>query len=618
MVPETGLQIERNELLGASWLGEGRCQFLVWAPYADSAAVRLQSSGNAVPMAPESRGYYRVVLDDVAPGTHYQYVLNGAKIRPDPASRFQPEGVHGPSAVVDSSFPWTDDAWRNPPLAQYVFYEVHVGAFSAAGTFDAIVPHLRRLKDLGITILELMPVAQFPGNRNWGYDGVYPFAVQNSYGGLRALKFLINAAHREGLAVALDVVYNHLGPEGNYLNDFGPYFTDHYKTPWGKAMNFDEADSDEVRRFFIDNAWYWITEFHVDALRLDAIHAIVDSSARPFVQELTETIRGRCDSLGREAYVIAESDRNDVRVIQPREFGGLGCDALWSDSLHHALHVLLTGERNGYYQDYGTIGDLATAYTEGFVYSGRYSKFRRRRHGNSARGAPGERFVACAQNHDQIGNRAKGDRLSTLVDFETLKLGAGVVLLSPFLPLLFMGEDYGETAPFQYFTSHSDPGLIEAVRRGRKEEFAAFCRGGEVPDPQDEATFLRSRLTPLDLQSPSQHLLQAFYRELLRIRRQTAALAHLSMEQCRAVPLDEQTLLVERWCGASEVLLILCLAEREADLAISHPVGPWTKVIYSADPCWNGAGNVPATLDASGGEFHLSLGPRSFVLYERC
>jgi maltooligosyltrehalose trehalohydrolase len=557
-------------------------------------------------------------LPDVAPGTHYQYVLNGAKIRPDPASRFQPEGVHGPSAVVDSSFPWTDDAWQNPPLAQYVFYEVHVGAFSAAGTFDAIVPHLRRLKDLGITVLELMPVSQFPGNRNWGYDGVYPYAVQSSYGGPRALKYLINAAHREGLAVALDVVYNHLGPEGNYLNDFGPYFTDRYKTPWGEAVNFDGADSDEVRRFFIDNAWYWITEFHIDALRLDAIHAIVDASARPFVQELTETIRGRCDSLGREAYVIAESDRNDVRVIQPREFGGLDCQALWSDSLHHALHVLLTGESDGYYQDYGNIGDLATAYTEGFVYSGQYSKFRRRRHGNSARGAPGERFVVYAQNHDQIGNRAKGDRLSTLVDFESLKLGAGVALLSPFLPLLFMGEDYGETAPFQYFTSHSDPGLIEAVRRGRKEEFAAFCRGGEVPDPQDEATFLRSRLTPLDLQSPSQHLLHAFYRELLRIRRQTAALAHLSMEQCRAALLDEQTLLVERWCGASEVLLILCLAEREADLAISHPVGPWAKLIYSADPCWNGAGDVPATLDVSAGEFRLCLRPRSFVLYERC
>ena len=420
------------------------------------------------------------------------------------------------------------------------------------------------------------------------------------------------------MAVALDVVYNHLGPEGNYLSDFGPYFTDRYKTPWGGAMNFDEADSDEVRRFFIDNAWYWITEFHVDALRLDAIHAIADASARPFVQELAETIRRRCDSLGREAYVIAESDRNDVRVIQPSEYGGLGCQALWSDSLHHALHVLLTGERDGYYQDYGTIGDLATAYTEGFVYSGKYSKFRRRRHGNSARGAPGERFVVYAQNHDQIGNRAGGDRLSTLVDFESLKLGAGAVLLSPFLPLLFMGEDYAEPAPFQYFTSHSDPGLIEAVSRGRKEEFAAFCRGGEVPDPQDEATFLRSRLTPLDLHSPSQRLLHAFYRELLRIRRQTAALTHLSMEQCRAVPLEEQTLLVERWCGASEVLLILCFSQQEADVAISHPVGPWAKVIYSADPCWNGAGKVPATLDASAGEFRLRLSPRSFVLYERC
>ena len=618
MYPEGGHRVEIGGCeLGACLVGPRRCQFQVWAPYSNDSGVLLQCDGKAaVPMAAESNGYYRLVLDDIAPGTRYRYVLRDDKARPDPASRYQPEGVHGPSEVVDPSFPWTDTGWSNPPLPEHVFYELHAGTFSAAGTLDAIVPQLRYLKDLGVTVIELMPVAQFPGGRNWGYDGVFPFAVQNSYGGPRALKYLINAAHGEGLAVALDVVYNHLGPEGNYLNDFGPYFTDHYKTPWGNALNFDGPDSDEVRRFFIDNALRWVTEFHVDALRLDAIHAIVDASARPFVQELVDAIRLRSGLLGREAWVIAESDRNDVRVIQSRETGGFGCHALWSDSLHHALHVLLTGESQGYYQDYGTVGDLAKAYAEGFVYSGQYSRFRRRRHGNSSRGAPAERFVVYAQNHDQVGNRANGDRLSALVDFESQKLAAGAVLLSPFLPLLFMGEEYGETAPFQYFTSHSDPALIEAVKRGRKEEFAAFHQG-DVPDPQDEALFRQSRLTPEDSRNPSQKLLHKFYRELIRIRKQIPALANLSKDHCRVVPLDEQTLLIERWCEASEVLLIMRFSQREGELAVPHPGGEWAKVIHSADPCWNGTGDVPRRIIATQGEFRLTLGARCFVLYER-
>ena len=372
-----------------------------------------------------------------------------------------------------------------------------------------------------------------------------------------------------------------------------------------------------MRRFFIENALYWIAEFHVDALRLDAIHAIVDSSARPFVQELAVAVRERCASLGRSAYVIAESDRNDVRVIQSEECGGLACHAVWSDNFHHALHTLLTGERDGYYQDFGTIENLAKAYTEGFVFSGQYSQSRRRRHGNSARRVPAERFVVCAQNHDQIGNRARGDRLSSIVDFESLKLAAGVVLLSPFLPLLFMGEEYGETAPFQYFTSHSDPALAEAVRRGRSEEFAAFSRHGEVPDPQDVRTFLRSQLTREDSLTQTQRLLQEFYRELLRIRKATPALAHLAMDQCRSIPLDEHTLLVERWCDASDVLLLFHFSEWSRALKVPHPAGQWTRLIHSADPGWNGHGDVPAGWSATGGEFQITLSPRSFVLYER-
>jgi len=573
-------------------------------------------------MARDQDGYYRLLVPEVAPGTRYRYLLNGSKSRPDPASRFQPDGVHGPSEVVDPSFPWTDQAWVNPPLAEYVFYELHAGACSAEGTLAAIIQRLPYLKDLGVTAIELMPVAQFPGSRNWGYDGVFPFAVQNSYGGPLALKQLANAAHRKGLAVVLDVVYNHLGPEGNYLRDFGPYFTDHYKTPWGEALNFDGPDSDEVRRFFIENALYWVTEFHVDALRLDAVHAIVDSSARPFVQELTQAVHEQARAVNRSVYVIAESDLNDVRVVRPGAHGGLGCDALWSDNFHHALHGMLTGERDGYYRDFGTVAHLATAYSKGFVYSGQYSPFRRRHYGNSALGTPGERFVVCIQNHDQTGNRAQGERLSVLLDFESLKLAAGAMVLSPYLPLLFMGEEYGETAPFLYFTSHSDPATIDAVRRGRREEFAAFSGNGNVPDPQDESTFSRSRLTAGHLRNQSQQLLLDFYRELFRLRKKTPALSHLAMERCQALPLDEQTLFVRRTFGTSDIALLLHFSGRRTDFAVPFPPGAWTKVLDSSEPrwCvpgWSGPGGMPAALSVSAGEFRIVLNPRSIVAYER-
>ena len=316
-----------------------------------------------------------------------------------------------------------------------MLYELHVGTFTAQGTFDAIVPHLDELKDLGITSIELMPVAQFPGDRNWGYDGVYPFAVQNSYGGPEGLKRLVNACHQRGLAVTLDLVYNHLGPEGNYLQDFGPYFTDRYRTPWGSAINFDGPESDEVRRFFIENALYWVTEFRVDALRLDAVHGIFDFSALHFLQELAAAVHEQAEQLNRRIYVIAESDLNDVRIVRSPELGGYGLDAQWNDDFHHALHTLLTGERTGYYEDFGRIQDLAKAFAEGFVYSGAYSPARRRRHGNSSKDLAAPRFVVFAQNHDQVGNR---HRLSALVSFEWLKLAAAVVLLSPFIPLLFI------------------------------------------------------------------------------------------------------------------------------------------------------------------------------------
>jgi maltooligosyltrehalose trehalohydrolase len=608
-----------QESLGARYLGQNRCQFLVWAPHQRKSGVQLQlPAKGAVSMEEVANGYFQLLMDEVGPGTRYQFLLGEGKLRPDPASRFQPDGVHGPSEVIDPSFAWTDGGWINPPLAQYIFYELHAGLFTAAGTLDAIIPRLPYLKELGITALELMPVAQFPGTRNWGYDGVYPFAVQNSYGGPLALKRLVNQAHREGLAVVLDVVYNHLGPEGNYFRDFAPYFTGKYKTPWGEALNFDGPFSDDVRRFFIENALYWTREFHIDALRLDAIHAIVDSSAHPFVQELTAAAQKQAACGGR-AYVIAESDLNDVRVIQPAGSGGFGCDGAWSDDFHHSLHTMLTGEHKGYYRDFGKLEHLSKAYTDGFVYSGQFSEFRQRRHGNSALGAPGEAFVVCAQNHDQIGNRAEGDRLSALVDFESLKLAAGAVMFSPYLPLLFMGEEYGETAPFLYFTSHSDSDLINAVRRGRKEEFAGFDWKREVPDPQDDDTYLRCRLTTEECQSGSQEVLRDFYRELIHLRTRIPALSNLAMDQCEATPIGEQLLVVRRWAGTSEVLLLIHLSTGTSELSIPLPEGQWEKVLYSADPQWLGSGDAPAALivKTASALRRLALSPRSLLLYQR-
>ena len=606
---------DRYRAPGAHYLGDDQCQFEVWAPLAGSLAVLLEPAVDyPVPMTRESSGYYHALLTDVPAGTRYHYLLNGSTRRADPASRFQPLGVDGPSEVVDPGFRWTDQQWTNPPLSEYVIYELHAGVFSAEGTLGGIVPRLSSLRELGVTAVELMPLAQFPGCRNWGYDGVFPYAVQNSYGGPGALKEFVNAAHHAGLAVVLDVVYNHLGPEGNYLREFGPYFTSHYRTPWGDAINFDGPDSDEVRRFFIGNALFWLDEFHVDALRLDAIHAIVDPSARPFVQELTQAVHQLGSIVHRSFYVIAESDLNDVRVVRPAGSGGLGCDAAWSDNFHHALHTLLTGERGGYYRDFGSTAQFATAWSEGFVYSGQYSPFRRRRHGNCARGTPGERFVVCTQNHDQIGNRARGDRLSAILDFDSLKLAAAAVLLSPFVPLLFMGEEYGETAPFPYFTSHAGDALIEAVRLGRRQEFAAFAWEQDLPDPQDEATFFRARLTPEHVWTPCQRMLRDFYRELLVLRRTHPALSNLVMEQCQATALDEQTLLVRRWHEADDVAILLHFGSAPNEASMTLPAGDWTRLLDSTDP--QSVGQT-VSVPAPSGDVRVTLQPKSVVLYER-
>jgi maltooligosyltrehalose trehalohydrolase len=564
------------------------------------------------------RGYFCAVASNVAPETQYFYRLNGLTDRPDPASRLQSAGVHGPSQVVDTDFQWDDSDWRGLPLQDYVLYELHVGAFTPEGTFDAVIPRLQELKRLGITAIELMPVAQFPGARNWGYDGVYPYAVQNSYGGPVGLRRLVNACHRLQMCIVLDVVYNHLGPEGNYLAAYGPYFTDRYATPWGEALNFDGPHSDEVRRYFIENAVRWVSEYHIDGLRLDAVHAIVDPSARPFLEDLGCAVHAAGKSLGRHVQVMPESDRNDARLVHALEEGGYGLDAVWSDDFHHALHVLLTGERVGYYEDFHGAGDLARAYREGFVYSGQYSSYRMRRHGNSAGSLPGSRLVVFSQNHDQVGNRMRGDRLSELTDFEGLKFSAGAMLLSPFLPLLFMGEEYGETAPFPYFVSHTDPQLVEAVRKGRREEFARFTWQGEVPDPQAEETFLRAQLH-WELREQGRHrALRDFYAELLRLRRAVPALAQLDHRSLDARVLDDgKTLLLHRWHEDSHACAVFHCDSSAADRSIPWSAGRWRKELDSSDLRWQGSGSsVPQSIEGQRNVV-LPMKVRSFALFVR-
>jgi len=605
--------------LGANYLGNGLTSFRVWAPATSRARVVLASRKGAIDLAPEGDGYFHALAENMRPGERYMFQLDGGEAYPDPASKFQPIDVHSASEVVDSAFNWEDSQWAGHPLQEFIIYELHVGTFTPEGTFDAIIPELPRLVDLGITAIELMPVAQFPGDRNWGYDGVYPFAPQNSYGGPAGLKRLVNACHQHGLAVILDVVYNHLGPEGNYLAAFGPYFTRCYKTGWGDALNFDAGHSDQVRRFFIENALYWQGDFHIDALRLDAVHAIRDFSATPFLQDLARATAAASKQTHRPFYLIAESDLNDRRVISPEEGNGWGIHSQWSDDFHHCLHVLLTGERTGYYQDFGGANMLAKVYREGYAFTGQYSNFRRKRHGNSPAKNGYAQFVVCSQNHDQIGNRMSGERLSQLVSFESLKVAAAAVILSPFVPLLFMGEEYGEKAPFLYFTSHTQPSLVEAVRAGRAEEFASFKWLGTVPDPQEEATFAKSKIhLPLPESDHESRLLLNYYRELIRLRKSQPAIHAADRRGVEVFAVEHPpVVLVRYYREGSELLLLLSFTESPERSNLLFPKGRWRKLLDSQDELWGG--NVPKGSGEllSNGRLDMSIVLRNAVLFER-
>ena len=563
-------------------------------------------------MRPARTGYFEITVE-AETGARYGYRLDGGDDLPDPASRWQPYGVHGPSALVDpAAFAWSDGAFRAPPLAELVLYELHVGTFTEAGTFGAAIERLDDLVSLGVTAVEIMPVGQFPGARNWGYDGVDLWAPQSTYGGPDGLRRLVDACHARGLAVVLDVVYNHFGPEGNYVERFGPYLSERHHTPWGNGVNVDGPGSDEVRRFFIGNALHWLDEYHIDGLRLDAIHGIVDTSAEPFLRELGLAVAELGERRRRTLTLIAESDLNDPRVVQPPVVGGLGLDSAWCDDLHHSLHAALTGERDGYYADFGSLGDVEKALRQGWVYDGMHSAYRGRRHGAPPSGLDGRHFVVYSQNHDQVGNRALGDRLSTIAGLDRQKLAAGIVLLSPFVPMLFMGEEYGETAPFLYFTDHGDDELNTAVREGRAREFAAFARTGELIDPHDPEAFGRSRLDWLAREQGSHARLLDLYRGLLALRRELAPLRRLSLRDAAVTAVeDANVLLLRRRAGTEEVLAAFHLGADESPL-VRMPAGDWQERCDSAAPRFGGPGTT-RRVQADG----LILAPWSFLVLER-
>ncbi|MCF8050572.1 MAG: malto-oligosyltrehalose trehalohydrolase [Desulfobacterales bacterium] len=517
-------------------------QIHIWAPEAE--ALTLDCGDRRVNMAKSAAGWWTLDAPFIDHGVDYAFRVDGDGPFPDPRSAWQPQGVHGPSRWVDHArFTWSDAGWQPPPLGSAVIYELHVGTFTPKGTFQSAIERLGELIDLGVTHVELMPVAEFSGNRGWGYDGVDLYAPHHAYGGPEGLKRLVDACHRRGLAVLLDVVYNHLGPAGNYLGRFGPYFTDRYATPWGQAVNFDGPFSDEVRRFFADNARMWLRDYHMDGLRIDAVHAIVDTSAIHFLEHLAAVVKDLETELGRHFVLIAESDLNDPRIVSPSEVGGYGLDAQWNEDFHHSLHAVLTGENDGYYRDFGKLADLAKALSNGLVYDGRYSAHRRRHHGRSAAGLSGHRFVGCLQNHDQVGNRAVGHRTSHLVSQDRLKIGAALVLTAPFVPMLFQGEEWAASTPFLYFTDHQDPELGAAVKAGRQAEFVDFgWKPDQIPDPQEEETFLRSKLDWDELGRAPHDAMYEWHRALIGLRRRFPALRDGRMERT-TVDLDEEA----RW-----------------------------------------------------------------------
>ncbi|WP_254174405.1 malto-oligosyltrehalose trehalohydrolase [Planktothrix pseudagardhii] len=603
--------------LGANYLGENRCEFRVWSPLRETVSLKIVSpEERLIPLERDEQGYWNATVENIPPGTRYFYQLEGQFTHPDPASHSQPEGVHGASEVIDqNTFVWQDQNWKTIPLDELIVYELHVGTFTPEGTFEAIIPHLPELLDLGINAIEIMPIGQFPGDRNWGYDGVYLYAPQNSYGGVEGLKRLVNACHQQGVAVILDAVYNYFGPEGNYMAEFGPYFTERYRTAWGFAINYDQAYCQGVRQFVIENALYWLGDFHIDALRLDAADNIFDLGAKHILKELADNVAEFSQQQGRKFYLMAETDLNDAKLIRSKAVGGYGLDVHWCDDFHHAIHTVLTGENMGYYKDYGRCEQLAKSYRESFIYTWDYSPNRQRLHGESAIDCPPYQFLVFSQNHDQVGNRLLGERLTALVSYEALKLAAATVLLSPYIPLLFMGEEYGEPAPFQYFISHSDLELVEAVRKGRKADFEAFHLAGDPPDVQSREIFDQCKLNWNLKQEGKHKILWEFYQNLIRLRRSIPALKLRDRNHQEVQCIEEDKLLIfRRWFEDQQVLCLINFSKNPVSYSPNLIGKTWHKLLDSTDEKWMGLGsNLPETLTDTS---ELTLVPESFVLYE--
>jgi maltooligosyltrehalose trehalohydrolase len=583
---------------------EGGVLFRAWAPLANQLSACITHPRPAIlPMERDADDVFTAFAELLPAGAEYYFEQNGDRRRPDPVSRFQPHGVHGASQVVDrDAFAWTDRDWTGIALEDFIIYELHTGTFTSEGTFEGAIGMLPYLRELGITALELMPVAAFPGSRNWGYDGVYLYAPHTAYGGPTGLKRLIDACHSEGMAVVLDVVYNHLGPEGNYLGEYAPCFTDVYRTPWGTAINFDGPQSDGVRRFFIDNALYWLTEYHIDALRLDAIHRIYDFGAHHVLREMAEAFQRQAHALGRKAWLIAESDLNDPRVINPAAIGGHGIDTQWNDDFHHSLHTLLTAARHGYFVDFGRIEDLRKAIVEGFVYDGRRSAYRQRRYGASSAANPGRQFVVFNQNHDQIANADAGTRLSAMLAPEQQKLAAAILLCAPNLPMLFMGEEFGASSPFDYFTSFADPALARAVSEGRRREYEPFFKSRAFPDPQAPETFDRSRIDWAESTCSPHSELLAFYRALIALRKANRCLSNCRKDLTQ-VDFSEakRWMIIRRGDPSGEVALTFCnLSAQEQEVPLPAGASGARLVLFTGDQRFGGAPRTslpPSVLD---------------------
>jgi maltooligosyltrehalose trehalohydrolase len=576
-------------------------EFTVWAPRSKKVSVKVGDRPYEM-AGPDEHGWWKAVVEDAGPGSDYGFLLDDdSMVYPDPRSAWQPHGVHGMSRVYDQqAFEWHDGRWQAPPLASAVFYELHVGTFTTEGTFDAAIARLDFLFELGITHIEIMPVAAFPGDRGWGYDGVQLFAVTEDYGGPDGLKRLVDACHARGLAVVLDVVYNHFGPVGNYTGKFGPYLTNVHCTPWGDAVNFEGRGSNEVRRFFCDNAMMWMRDYHIDGLRLDAIHEVVDRSAVHFLEQLSAEIEVLASTLGGRLVLIGESDLNDPRVVTPREAHGYGIDAQWSDDFHHSLFTVLHVEEGGYYADFGTMEKLAKALKQIFVYDWVYSKYRRRKHGRPVDGLSAHHFICFIQNHDQVGNRATGERLEHIVGMDRAKVAIGLVLTAPTIPLLFQGEEWAAATPFLYFADHEDPEMARAVSEGRKKEFAAFgFAEKQIPDPEARETFERSKLNWDEVGEPHHAEMLDWVRRLIHLRRRSPTLndgdlGHLTVrcdEQKRWLSMDRRGMQVMLNLGEGPVCFDvpgefhLALASREgiaiAEGKVSLP--PDTLVVVSCE-----------------------------------